>query len=230
MGILIVLEGLDGSGKGTQTELLRQHLEEKNKKVRVLDFPNYSSEGCTLVKMYLDGKLGENPDDTNAYAASMFFAADRYVSYATSWKSEFENEDTVFIANRYTTANAYHQLSKMPREKWDSFLEWLWDFEFEKLGLPHPDLVMLLDMPESVSTALVRKRSLATGQKLDIHEKDENYLIKCRDAASYVAEKCGWKKIPCAVEGDEEPYPIAKIAAEVAKAADSFLGTDQARG
>ena len=224
MGILIVLEGLDGSGKGTQTELLRQHLEEENKKVRVLDFPDYSSEGCTLVKMYLDGKLGENPDDTNAYAASMFFAADRYVSYATSWKREFENGDTVFIANRYTTANAYHQLSKMPREKWDSFLEWLWDFEFDKLGLPRPDHVILLDMPESVSTALVRKRSRTTGQKLDIHEKDENYLIKCRDAASYVAEKCAWTKIPCAAEGDEEPYTIGKIAAEIAKAADGFLG------
>ena len=227
MGILIVLEGLDGSGKGTQTELLRQHLEEKNKKVRVLDFPDYSSEGCTLVKMYLDGKLGDSPDDTNAYAASMFFAADRYVSYATSWKREFENSDTVFIANRYTTANAYHQLSKMPREKWDSFLEWLWDFEFDKLGLPRPDHVILLDMPESVSTALVRKRSRTTGQKLDIHEKDENYLIKCRAAASYVAEKCAWTKIPCASDGDEEPYAIGKIAAEIAEAADGFLGINR---
>ena len=119
MGILIVLEGLDGSGKGTQTELLKKHLEAKNKKVRVIDFPDYSSEGCTLVKMYLGGKLGDDPDDTNAYAASMFFAADRYVSYTTSWKRDYKDGDTVVIANRYTTANAYHQLSKMPRGEWD---------------------------------------------------------------------------------------------------------------
>ena len=223
MGTLIVLEGLDGSGKGTQIELLRKHIEEKNKKVRVIDFPNYTSEGCALVKMYLEGRLGENPDDTTAYAASMFFAADPYTSYVTSWRKDYLEPGTVVIANRYTTANAYHQLSKMPREDWDSFLDWLWDFEFDKLGLPKPDGVMLLDMPEEVSSALVRKRSLSTGQKLDIHEKDDGYLVRCRAAAAYTAEKCGWKVISCAGEGDDKPYPVEKIAEEIAREADRLL-------
>ena len=197
MAHLIVLEGLDGSGKGTQTELLRKNLESLNKKVRVIDFPDYSSEGCTLVKMYLDGKLGNSPDDTNAFASSMFFAADRYVSYVTSWKNEYLDDETYIIANRYTTANAYHQLSKMPEDKWDEFLDWLWDFEFGKLGLPSPDTVILLDMPETVSTDMVKHRSEETGRKMDIHEKDIEYLHRCRKAAKYVADKCGWNVISC---------------------------------
>ncbi len=215
MGKLIVLEGLDGSGKGTQTELLREYLEKAGRRVRVIDFPDYKSEGATLVKMYLDGKLGENPDDTNGYAASMFFAADRYVSFVTDWRADWEEPDTVVIANRYTTANAYHQLSKMERCEWDGFLEWLWDFEFSKLGLPSPDRVILLDMPESVSSAMVAKRSRETGQKLDIHEKSEDYLIKCREAATYTAEKCGWRVVKCAEDGDAVPYSRERIADEV---------------
>lgn len=227
MGILIVIEGLDGSGKETQTSLLKAHLEEKNKKVRVIDFPDYASEGCTLVKMYLDGKLGENPEDTNAYAASMFFAADRYVSYVNSWKKDYDDENTVVIANRYTTANAYHQLSKMPEEKWDAFLDWLWDFEFKKLTLPSPDMVLLLDMPESVSSAMVKKRSGETGRKLDIHETHKAYLERCRTAASYAAEKCAWNVIPCAEENACEPYSREKIAENVAKVVDKFLENEK---
>ena len=219
MSHFIVLEGLDGSGKGTQTERLRQRLENEGKRVRVIDFPDYSSEGCTLVKMYLDGKLGADPDDTNAYAASMFFAADRYVSFVTSWKADYENEDTVIIANRYTTANAYHQLSKMPEGEWDSFLEWLWDFEFSKLGLPRPDRVILLDMPERISSSMVRHRSEATGRKMDIHETHEDYLLKCRRAASYVAGKCGWSVISCADEQADAPRTREEIAEDVYKAA-----------
>jgi dTMP kinase len=212
MGKLIVLEGLDGSGKGTQTGLLKEYLEQTGHKVRVIDFPDYKSEGSVLVRMYLGGELGERPSDTNAFAASMFFAADRYVSFVTGWREAYEDEDTIVIANRYTTANAYHQLSKMDEAEWEGFLEWLWDFEFEKLGLPAPDRVILLDMPESVSSAMVAKRSRETGQKLDIHEKSEDYLIKCRTAAAYTAEKCGWRVVKCANEGDTTPYSREEIA------------------
>ena len=217
MSTFIVLEGLDGSGKTTQTNLLRDYLSTAGKKVRVIDFPNYSSDGSMLVRLYLSGALGDDPDDTNAYAASMFFAADRYVNYVTDWKKDYLDPDTYIIANRYTTANAYHQLSKMDESEWDTFLAWLWDFELGKLGLPTPDRVVLLDMPESVSSALVRHRSEATGRKLDIHEKDKNYLIKCRKAAAYTAEKCGWSVVRCADEGNTVPYPKEKISSEIVK-------------
>ena len=111
----------------------------------------------------------------------------------------------------------------MPRGEWDSFLDWLWDFEFCKLGLPKPDIVLLLDMPENVSSALVKKRSGETGQKLDIHETHEDYLEKCRAAASYVSKKCGWHVIPCADENADEPYSRDEIAGKFAREVDSFL-------
>ncbi len=225
MGKLIVLEGLDGSGKGTQTELLREYLEERGKCVCVLDFPAYGTPGAALVELYLNGGLGECPDDTNAYAASMFFAADRYVSFVREWRSAYEDEDTVLIANRYTTANAYHQLSKLPESEWDSFLEWLWNFEFERLGLPSPDRVLLLDMPGSVSEAMVYRRSSETGARLDIHEKDGEYLRRCRRAAHYVAEKYAWSVIRCADEGMTEPFSRDEIAHSIREAISDIVDT-----
>ena len=223
MGKFIVLEGLDGSGKGTQTELLRETLEAEGRRVRVIEFPDYASEGSALVRMYLAGRLGADPADTNAYAASMFFAADRYVSYVTSWRADWQDPDIVVLANRYTTANAYHQLSKLPEEAWDAFLAWLWDFEFQKLGLPAPDAVLLLDMPERVSSALVKRRAAETGRTLDIHETHEDYLHACRRAASYAAETCGWRVIPCAPEDGEEPYAREEITMRVREAVRDLL-------
>ena len=223
MGKFIVLEGLDGSGKGTQTELLRETLEAEGRRVRVIEFPDYASEGSALVRMYLAGHLGADPADTNAYAASMFFAADRYVSYVTSWRADWQDPDTVVLANRYTTANAYHQLAKLPRGEWDAFLAWLWDFEFSKLGLPAPDAVLLLDMPERVSSALVKRRAAETGRTLDIHETHEDYLLACRRAASYAARTCGWRVSPCAPEDGDEPFAVGEIAARVREAGADIL-------
>ncbi len=223
MSKLIVLEGLDGSGKGTQTDELVRRLAAEGRRVKTLDFPDYASPGSALVRLYLDGRLGGHPADTNAYAASMFFAADRYVSYRSSWMEEAADPGAVLVANRYTTANAYHQLSKLPEDEWDAFLAWLWDFEFGKLGLPSPDLVILLDMPERVSAGLVRHRSGRTGRRMDIHETDDSYLVRCRCAAAYVAKKCGWKVIRCADENGEAPYPVEEIAAMVYEAASAVL-------
>lgn len=202
MGKFIAIDGLDGSGKGTQSEILVQRLKAEGKRVRVLSFPVYESESSTFVKMYLEGKLGDKPSDTNAYAASMFFAADRYVSYATDWKKDISDPDTYVVANRYTTANAVHQLSKLPEGEWEGFLAWLWDFEFSKLGLPAPDLVLYLELPPVLSLSLVKSRSDTTGQKMDIHEKDTAYMDKCYDAALYSCKRLGWKQIKC-YEGDK---------------------------
>lgn len=202
MGRLIAIEGLDGAGKNTQSEKLCRYLSTRGIKARKIDFPNYEGRGSTLVKMYLDGELGESPDDTNPYAASAFFACDRYVSYVTDWKNFLKDPDSVVVANRYTTANAYHQLSKMPREEWDHFLDWLMDFEFGKLGLPKPDDVVLLLVPPEYSHKNVEKRSRNFNVKLDIHEKDAEYLSRCYDAALYAAERCGWKTIMCVENGE----------------------------
>ncbi len=222
MGKLIVLEGLDGSGKGTQTDLLIDALRERGKKVKKIDFPHYGSEGAALVELYLNGGLGGSPFDTNAYAASMFYAADRYVNYRTEWMGDYADPDTVIVANRYTTANAYHQLSKLTAAEYDAFLDWLWDFEYGKLGLPRPDLVLLLDMPAVLSEMMVDKR----GEKKDIHELDTTYLERCREAALYVAKACRWTVIPCGDERSEAPYPRERILDAVKGAVAPILGVE----
>ena len=216
MGRFIVIEGLDGSGKTTQGKLLASRLREEGKKVRELSFPCYGERSASLVEMYLGGELGESPSDTNGYAASMLYAADRYISYVTDWKKDVEDEECTVLATRYTTANAYHQLSKLPREEWDGFFAWLYDFEFSKIGLPRPDCVVLLSMNQDISSKNVRDRSTETGQKIDIHEKDRDYLIRCAEAALYAAEKDGWKVIECAPEG--VLLPIQEINDKIAEA------------
>ncbi len=197
MSTFIAIDGLDGSGKNTQSDLLVNRLKIEGYAVRSLSFPMYESESSTLVKMYLDGKLGSRPSDTNAYAASTFFACDRYASFKSDWKRDYDTMDKIIVANRYTSANAVHQLSKMPREDWDSFLDWLWDFEFIKLGLPSPDVVIYLELLPEQSLELVGRRSNETGQKLDIHEKDTDFMRRSYEAAQFACEKLGWSKIKC---------------------------------
>ena len=202
MGKFIVIDGLDGSGKGTQTDILVERLKGEGKRVRTLSFPVYENDSSMFVRMYLDGKFGKNPSDTNAFAASMFFACDRYISFKTDWIKDIEDPDTYVIANRYTSANAVHQLSKLPREEWDDFLKWLWDFEFSRLSLPVPDATIYLELPPVLSLSLVRSRSAETGRKMDIHELDTSYMEKCYDAALFSCKALGWKQIKC-YEGDK---------------------------
>lgn len=222
MGRLIVLEGLDGAGKGTQTRLLAERLRNAGRKVRLLDFPMYHTPGAQLAELYLSGGLGGKPEDTGAYAASMFFAADRYVNYRTDWKRDADDPNTLLLANRYTTANAYHQLSKLPTAEWESYLDWLWDFEYNKLGMPAPDRVLFLEIPLVLNAKNVQKRSKQTGVERDIHEKDATYLWRCREAALYVAMRMGWKIISCA---DEENHmeSVEVIGAKIEKALKDIL-------
>ncbi len=215
MSTLIAIDGLDGSGKETQTNILVDRLKIDGYAVRTLSFPMYQNDSSMLVRMYLEGRLGTRPSDTNAYAASTFFACDRYASFKSDWKADYDKLNKVIVANRYTSANAVHQLSKLPRDKWDEFLSWLWDFEFLKLGLPVPDVVIYLELTPELSHELVAKRSDETGRKLDIHEKDENYMRRCYEAAVYASEKLGWERIKC--YNDYGMRSRDAIAAEIAE-------------
>ncbi len=217
MGKFIVIDGLDGSGKGTQSAILAENLKKEGKKAVLIDFPMYASDSSLFVRKYLGGELGSRPEDTNAYAASSFFAMDRYVSYRQDWGRAIEDENTVVIANRYTSANAVHQLSKLPREEWDAFLSWLWDFEFDKIGIPAPDTVIYLEMTPDISMRLVNSRSEATGRKKDIHELDASHLEKSYAAALYASETLGWKRIKCYENG--EPLTVEEISRLVREAA-----------
>ena len=113
MSKLIAIDGVDASGKQTHTELLCKKLEESGFEVLRLSFPDYESPSSTLVKMYLSGDFGTNPEDVNAYAASSFFAADRFASFRMKWKKDYEKKNTVIVADRYTSANMIHQASKL---------------------------------------------------------------------------------------------------------------------
>ena len=212
MGKLIVIEGLDGSGKSTQLELLNENLIKKGIDTRSVSFPNYDSPSSTLVKMYLGGDFGKNPNDVNAFAASVFYTVDRYASFKTDWGEYYNNGGTV-ISGRYTTSNAVHQASKLPATQWETFLSWLYDFEYNKIGIPKPDKVIFLDMPIEVSQKLLSKRYNGDENKKDIHESDTEYLNKCRKAALFTAEYSNWEIIPCAKDG--EARSIEDIANDV---------------
>lgn len=200
MGKLIVIEGLDGCGKATQAALLAERLEQSGRPVRRVDFPDYDHDSSALVKLYLNGAFGSQPGDVNAYAASSFYAVDRFASYRQFWKSDYD-AGKIIIANRYTTANAPHQMCKLPREQWDDFLQWLFDYEYNKLGLPEPSLVIQLSLPTEVSRQLLSNRYSGDESKKDIHERAADYMENCRVCAEYAAARQGWQVIQCAREG-----------------------------
>ncbi|MEG0229963.1 MAG: thymidylate kinase [Oscillospiraceae bacterium] len=193
-GKLIVIEGLDGSGKGTQADYLEKHLKSKNEKFLRINLPDYDSNASYPVRMYLKGDFGTNPFDVNPYAASTFFAVDRFASFKTSWQTQYENGYTI-LANRYTTSNIVHHAVKLPKENWIDFCNWLYDFEFNKIGLPKPDKVIYIDMDTDISQNLMNNRYNGDQSKKDIHEKDIEYLKKCRQCALYCADLLDWTVI-----------------------------------
>lgn len=214
-GKLIVFEGTDGSGKATQARLLCKYLSQRGIDHREIDFPRYGEPSAAMVEEYLNGNLGKRPGDVNAYAASLFYAMDRYASYKQDWGGFYEAGGLI-VADRYTTSNAVHQASKLPEAERKPYLDWLFDLEYRLLGLPKPDLVLYLDMPTEITERMMRQREKGSGTHADIHEQDVEYLKRCRVGARTVAEGCGWTVIHCA-KGDmpRTPEDIHRQVAEI---------------
>ena len=217
MGRLITIDGLDGSGKQTQAKLLLDRLTKEGIKAKMISFPDYDSNSSALVKMYLGGEFSHDPNAVNAYTASAFFAVDRAASYIKNWKADYDS-GTVIIADRYTTANAIHQLSKIDDEaEKGKFADWLYDFEFGKLGIPSPDLTLFLEIPVDISLGLIKARSEETGRVIDIHENAE-HLTRAYSAALFSADRLGWTTVHCSENGGmrtreaiaEEIYGLVK--------------------
>ena len=200
MGKLIVIEGTDGSGKSTQFRLMSERLEQDGVQFRHIVFPRYSEESSALIRMYLGGQFGKNPSDVNAYAASSFYAVDRYASYKMDWGQWYEDGGIV-LSDRYTTSNAVHQASKEPEERQAEFLKWLYEFEYDKMGLPAPDLVIYLDVPTAFTEQMMRHREQETNTKADIHEQNTQYLATCRETGRRAAQFYGWTIIDCVRDG-----------------------------
>lgn len=220
-GKLIVFEGIDGSGKSTQFRLLCERCREEGITFENIVFPRYSEPSSSLIRMYLDGAFGDNPSDVNAYAASTFYAVDRYASYVTDW-GDYYGEGGVILSDRYTTSNAVHQGSKLSEEQLPDFFDWLYDLEYIRMGLPKPDLVIYLDVDIETSLSRMEYRRATDGSKADIHEKDFGYLEKCLNLGHKAAMHYGWTMIDFKENGrmrsieekHEEIYRIVKKVLE----------------
>lgn len=197
MSKLIIIEGLDGSGKSTQIEMLYNYFHKNNISCRKIKLPDYNSPSSTLVNMYLSGKFGNSPSDVNAYAAGSFYAVDRYASFKLDWEKDYINKDIV-LADRYATSNSIYQMEKIREEKWDEYLDWSADFEYNKIGIPEPDIVIYLDMPVEISQRLMTTRYSGDESKKDVHEINVDFLNKCRKSALYTANKQKWHIVSCA--------------------------------
>ncbi len=192
MGKLIVLEGTDGSGKSTQFARLCARLTQNERAHRRLVFPQYEEESSALIRMYLRGEFGDKPSDVNPYAATAFYAVDRYASFRKDWAKDYE-QGMLFLADRYTTSNAVYQAAKLSGQARRDYIRWLFDFEYTHMGLPKPDVVFYLDLPTEHSLLLLRQRE---GGR-DIHEADEAYLAACRETALELAAAEGWQVFSC---------------------------------
>ena len=219
MGKLIVLEGIDGSGKSAQYRRLTARFEHEGLDYHSIVFPRYDQESSALIRMYLNGDFGSRPDDVNAYASSIFYAVDRYASYMTDWKAYYQSGGVV-LSDRYTTSNAVHQGAKLPPEEQPRFFDWLYDLEYVKLGLPRPDLVIFLDVDLATSEARMHRRQLKTGKSGDIHERDTEYLQLCLDTGHRAAAHYGWRVVDFMKDGkerevDEKHEEIYQIVREL---------------
>ena len=218
-GKLIVLEGIDGSGKSAQFRRLCARLENDGIDYNHIVFPRYDQDSSALIRMYLAGEFGTHPDDVNAYTASTFFAVDRFASYKKDWGSTYESGG-LFLSDRYTTSNAVHQGSKLSDTELPDFFRWLSDLEYEKMGLPRPDLVLYLDVDIETSLARMRRREAKNHTHADIHEQDIEYLRRCLLTADRAADFFGWTRIPFMKDGverdvdekNEEIYRILRAA------------------
>jgi dTMP kinase len=223
-GKLIVIEAGDGSGKATQTKMLYNKLLIQGKvPVRKVEFPNYKSQSSALIKMYLKGEFGADPNLVNPFVVSTFYAIDRYISYEKEWKDFYLNGGFI-IADRYTTSNMVHQAAKIADNlEREEYLNWLWDLEFNKYQLPVPDCVFFLDMPPQFSIKLINNRPNKFGEKTkDIHERNSEFLVNSYTNSLRVAEKYNWIKINCLV--NEKIRSINEIHHEIYYITEQIIG------
>lgn len=194
--IIVIESGTDGSGKSTQIELLYSRLISDGYNVRKYKYPNYTNKSSTFIKMYLGGEFGNNPNETNPYVISTFFAVDRVCGYE-EWK-EFYLNGGIVLLDRYTTSNMIHQTIKLDIEKRDDFLNWLEDLEYNKFALPKPDVVFFLNLNPNISLELINKRNrINNNNSVDIHEGSPEFLAKSYENAKYIAQKYNWVNVFC---------------------------------
>lgn len=222
--MLINIEGTDGSGKQTQAEMLYHHLKQSGKKCRLITFPDYNSESSALIKMYLSGKFGSDPQSVSPKVASIFYACDRYASFQTQWKQSYDNNE-IIIADRYTSSNIIHQGAKiLDPAKRSEFINWLNELEYNVFSIPKPDIIIYLNMPSAVSRMLIDKRAseASTNKNVDIHEASHSHLQRATDIALDISSSMGWCQIDC-VDSKNRLKSVDSIHREILSLLDGKL-------
>jgi len=183
-GIFIVIDGTDGSGKKTQTELLVKRLEKEQHSVLPISFPNYGKPAAKLVEMYLAGEFGTDERAVDPYVASTFYAADRFAEKQTIQKAL--DEEKIVVADRYVTANMAHQGGKFQTsEERKKYFNWLYDFEYLHGQIPKPNLNIILYVPAEINIKLIDTR----GNAKDIHENNPEHLKRADQTYREISEE-----------------------------------------
>ena len=221
MAHLFIIEGIDGSGKTTQVSLLRQRLGDVGKEVRQIKLPNYGTPACAAVEQYLAGAYGSDADSVNAYASSSFFAVDRFAYFRTDWGQDYRS-GKVIVSDRYVSSNLIHQCAKLPVEQREAYIQWLYDFEYEKMGIPVPTAVFYLDVPPRITDGLMTGRYAGDERKKDIHERNQEYLQRCYQMGMYCCDHLGFQKIRC-LNPDGSMRSKEEISDEIYAFVESYL-------
>ena len=193
---LIVIEGAsDGIGKTTQFKLLKEYLEKDNN-VITHHFPTYNSPQGDLVTRYLHGEFG-NPKDLSPYFVNSLYAIDRAVTFNNELKDYYDKR-VIVLLDRYTTSSIIYQsafIENLDEKK--AFIDYIIDYEYNKLGIPVPDKVIFLSAPLDIITDLREKRKKETSSSGDIHENDLEFMRKVYDSAIFCANYLNWDIIDC---------------------------------
>ena len=196
-GKLIVIEGAcDGIGKSTQYDLLYKRLEKDNYKLVKHHFPSYNTTEGALVEKYLRGEFG-NPKDISPYFINSLYAVDRAATWKDSLEKEYD-EGKIILLDRYTTSSLIYQASTIEDlDERKKFIDYVVDFEYDKLGIPEPDKVLFLHAPFDLVTKLRNERKQNEGITNDIHERDIEFMKNVYDNAMFLADYLNWDKIKC---------------------------------
>jgi dTMP kinase len=217
--MLVAIEGIDGSGKGTQAKLLLQRLVELGRPARLFSFPQYEhSFFGQEIGRYLNGHFGEL-NAVHPSLAALLYAGDRFE--ARDALGRLLGEGSVVVCDRYVGSNQAHQAAKLPPEERPAFFDWIEKLEYGVFGLPRPDLVIFLDLPPVIATELVHRKEARsyTDQAADIHEADWDYMRRVYGTYQQLAASHGWTRIPCVENGELRSAEAIRDAmwSEVAK-------------
>lgn len=223
-GKIIVIEGTDGSGKQTQTAMLRKRLEQEGYKVYSTSFPNYPSDSSAAVRMYLNGEIKGSATEVSAKAASIFYAVDRYITYKKEIEEVYKEGKHVILFDRWVSSNIIHQGAKLlsslepnTSEEYElkKFISWLESLEYSDFEVPRADITIYLNVPIDYTIKLREKRAnkITGGEKQDIHESDTEYLKLAAKSGLLSATELNWKIIECVK--DDEMRSIEDISNEI---------------